>query len=609
MMTFKRSSILSWLAAALALAPAALLVYLGQFSRMMSDDYCQIALGREMGAWGYMMHKLNTWSGGYANWFFKGAIAPLDTLIPQIMPALIAALWLVGLSWLVFQRLAHLQTDKPRRAVSAAIAALVIAASVNAFYSPQSFYWYAASTHYTLPLALLTVYMALAFWLTKRTRLPIWGLAAGGLLCFISAGASEIFIVFQLTFLALCLLAIFAFLRDSVRRSHALVFGVGWLATLIGLAIQLSAPGIFRRAAVDAEQLGQPIRSIPTLAAETLRLTFETIGHPPAFAGFVMLMAVGLLVMLASNKPQAAPKAAKPVRLALPPLWLGLIFQLLYLPLLWGHASDQPQFFGRFSGGYMIVVGLHFVFIIGFPLLLWQRGRIQTQLQRRERGLSFFVSALLMTALLLFAFTQFRSIHYRAATYLFTSSLMFLIILFWQLSSLSAASATRRFSLLAVFAYAAAVICMAAIICAALFGRGFVDGRVLAPGAGLLALSGLFWGVCLGYLIKNIPPSQASQSWIRLLKSAGLALVLVIGIGIARGQAARLPVLQRYAQEWDARHQQIIAMRGGGQKTIEAAPLTWDLADDIRITTLADDPANRCARLYYDVDAIVVTDG
>ena len=606
MMTFKRSSILSWLAAALALAPTALFAYLGQFSRMMSDDYCQIALGKEMGAWDYMIYKLNTWSGGYANWFFKGAIAPLDTLIPQMMPALIVVLWLVGLSWLVFQRLAHLQTDKPRRAFAVAIAALIVAASVNAFYSPQSFYWYAASTHYTLPLALLTVYMALAFWLTKRTRLPIWGLAAGGLLCFISAGASEIFIVFQLTFLALCLLAIFAFLRGSVRRSHALIFGVGWLATLIGLAIQLSAPGIFRRAAVDAQQSGQPIRSIPTLAAETLRLTFETIGHPPAFAGFVMLMAVGLLVMLANDKPQVAPKAAKPIRLALPPLWLGLIFQLLYLPLLWGHASDQPQFFGRFSGGYMIVVGLHFVFIIGFPLLLWQRGRLQTQLQRRERGLSFFVSALLITALLLFAFTQFRSIHYRAATYLFTSSLMFMVILFWQLSSLSAA---RRFSSLAVFAYAAAVICMAAIIGAALFGRGFVDGRILAPGAGLLALSGLFWGVCLGYLVKNIPPSQASQSWIRLLKSAGLALVLVIGIGIARGQAARLPALQRYAQEWDARHQQIIAMRGGGQKTIEAAALTWDLADDIRIITLADDPANRCARLYYDVDAIVVTDG
>ena len=608
MMTFRQSPILSWLAAALALAPAALFAYLGQFSRMMSDDYCQIAEGKAMGAWGYMIHQLDTWSGGYANWFFKGAIAPLDTLIPRMMPALIIALWLVGLSWLVFQCLAHLKIDKPRRPFAVAIAALTVAASINAFYSPQSFYWYAASTHYTLPMALLTVYMALAFWLAKRTRPPAWGLAAGGLLCFISAGASEIFIVFQVTFLALCLLASFVFLRDSVRRSYALVFGIGWLATLIGLAIQLSAPGIARRAEVDAQQLGQPIRSIPTLAAETLRLTFETIGHPPAFAGFVMLMAVGLLVMLLDAKPQPAPKAAQPVRLALPPLWLGLIFQLLYLPLLWGHTSDHPQFLGRFSGGYMMVVVLNATFILGFLFLLWQRGRIQTQLQRRERGLSFFGGALLLTALLLFALTQFRSIHYRAATYLFTSSLIFLVILFWQLSS-PADSSARRFSWLAVFAYAAAAVCMAAIIGAALFGRGFVDGRILAPAAFLLTASGLFWGVGLGCSVKNIPPSQAGQSWVRLLKAAILALVLVIGIGIAGGQAARLPVLQRYAREWDARHQRIIAMRGGGQTTIEAAPLTWDLADDIRIPTLANDPANRCAVQYYDVESIVVTDG
>lgn len=606
MTSSRRTLIFQWLTAALAFVPLLLFAYLGQFSRMMSDDYCQIARGQEMGAWGYMIYKLNTWAGSYANWLFKGAMAPLDTLLPRIMPTIIIILWLAGLSWLVFQGLAPLKIGAPRRPLAAAAAALAVAASINAFYSPQSFYWYAASTHYTLPLALLAMYMALALWV--QTRLSIWAVIAGGLLCFISAGASEIFVVFQLTLLAFCLLMSFVLLRGSVRRSYALAFGVGWLATLIGLAIQLSSPGIYRRTDVDAEQLGQPIRAIPTLLSETLHLTFEAIGHPPAFAGFVMLMGVGLLVMLIQGKPQPLPKASKPVRLVLPALCL--VFQLLWMPMLWGHASDNPQFFGRFSRGYMTVVTLNIAFSLSFLVLLWQRRRIQATLQKQERGLLFFCNALLLTALVLFALTQFRSVHYRAATYLFTSFLMFLGLFFWQLSSLVSTPLARRFGFLSFFACAIAVVCMAVMISAALFGRGFVTARILAPGAHLLVLSGLIWGAYAGYLIKSCSLlSQAGQTWLKLLKRGSLALVLIIGIGIALGQAARIPDFQRYAQEWDARHQAIIAGRDSGQKIIEAAPLTYDLADYAAVPTLAHDPTNRCAKLYYNVDSIAVTAG
>ena len=610
MMTFKRTSIFSWLIALLSLAPVLLFAWLGQFSRMMSDDYCQIGIAQGKGAWGYMIFKLDTWAGSYANWFFKGVMAPLDVLLPRITPAIIIVLWLAGLSWLVFQGLGYLKISGSRRALAVAVAALIVAASINAFYSPQSFYWYAASTHYTLPLALLAMYLALSLWTARRSGLSLLALIAGGLLCFISAGASEIFVAFQATLLTLCLLLIFAFLRSSVRRSYLRVFGVGWLATLGGLAIQLSSPGLAERAAVDAEQVGQSIRAIPTLLSETLGLTFEYIGHPQAFAGFVMLMAAGLLVMLVKYKPPAALETSKPVELAARSLWTGLIFQLLFIPLLWGHTSDHPQFFGRFSRGYMTVVILNFVFILGFLVLLWQRGRIHVQLQKHERGLLFFCNAMLLTAVLLFALTQFRSIHYRAATYLFTSSLVFLGIFFWQWTSRLPTSSARKFGFLALFSYAAALVCIAAMVGTALFGRGFVTARILAPGAFLLVLSGLVWGVWIGCALKHCPPApRLGQAWVKLLKLASLAIVLIIAMGIVLGQAALMPDFQRYAREWDARHQDIIARRNSGQTAIEVAPLTWDLADFAAVVTLADDPANRCAsHHYYGVELIGVTD-
>ena len=46
-MTFKRVNIFQWLIAALALVPLILYAWLGQFSRLMSSDYCTVAFGRE----------------------------------------------------------------------------------------------------------------------------------------------------------------------------------------------------------------------------------------------------------------------------------------------------------------------------------------------------------------------------------------------------------------------------------------------------------------------------------------------------------------------------------------------------------------------------------
>ena len=633
MMTFKRAPVLQWLIAALALVPLILYAYLGQFSRMIADDYCEIAEGQKLGAWDYMVQWLDTWGGAYTDAFFKGAMAPLDTLVPRMMPTLIIVLWLVGLSWLVFQGLAYLRIDHSRRAFSIAISALVITATVHAFHSPQSFYWASASIRYVLPLALLTIYLALTLWLARRSGLSgavnrgshpldptkerrgalrVGAIIAGAALCFISAGASEIFVAFQATFLTFCLLMSGVFLRSSVRRRYLPIFGAGWLATLAGLVIQLSSPGITIRAESIVQVYGQPYRSLPTIISETLARTLGYIGHPQAFAGLMMLMGVGLLVMLIQYKPQAALKTLEPVKLALPPLWTGLIVQLIFIPILWQHTSEHPQLLGRFSIRYMTAIILNIIFILGFLALLWRRNHINVELQKHEHGLLIvWYTIAFMFAAILLAFIRMQDIHYRASTYLITSFLVFLGIIIWQLYSVTQTRLTQKIGLLALFAYATAVVCIAAVFAVALFGRGFfVAKRILAPGAWLLMLPGLIWGIYTGYLIKNHPlSSQAGQVWIRLLKLASLAIVLIIAMGIVLGQAALAPDFQSFAQEWDTRHQEIIAMRDSGQTIIEAAPLTFDLADFIYIATLADSPADRCAARYYGVDSIIVPDG
>ena len=610
---FKRTAIFSWLIAAFALAPAALFAYLGHFSRLMFDDYCQIMLSKHLGAWDYMVYQLNTWSGSYANWFFKGLMAPLDLLLPRITPTLIIALWLAGLSWLVFQVLAYLKVDRSRRPLSVAIAALAVAASINSFYSPQSFYWYVGSTHYTLPLALLAIYFPLALWLARRQRRDSWsllGIIAAAAFCFIAAGSSEIFVAFQAALLTFCLLAVFALLPPSRRRPYALVFGLGWLATLVGLVIQLSVPGPALRAAYIAQTGGQPDRSISVLIYETVARSISYINHPQAIAGFVMLMAVGLLVMLVKYKPHSASKAAPSVKFALPPLWFGLIFQLLWMPLLWFQISDSPQWLGRFSSRYMVVVILNVLFILGFLVLLWQRKRVQAQLQRRDRGLliTWHIIGLALIFVLLFLLAQVnRSIDRRSAAYLLTSLLALLIILTWHLSYMVPSAAARRFGWLALYLSGIGWACIALMVFVSMYGAGYVQPRALAAGAYLLVAPGLVWGGWIGTLLKHDSlSSRSGQTGSKLLQLGCLAVILVAAVGIVHGQAALIPKFQLYAREWDARHQEIVTLRDSGQDHIEVKPLTWNLADYAAITTITD--LTDCAPRYYKVKSIAVTD-
>ena len=599
---FKRSSIFLWLVAALALAPAALYAYLGQFSRLRSDDYCAIARGQELGAWGYMMDKLDTWAGSYANWFFKGAVAPLDILAVRIMPALIAILWLFGLLWLVYEGLSHLKISYSRRPLALAVAALGVAGAINGSHAPQSFYWYAASTHYTLPLALLTIYLALAVWLAKRTRLPAWGLMTVGALCFITAGASEMFLVFQLAFLMCCLLASLAWRRCAYAR----VFGVGWLATLVGLMIQLNAPGIAVRAAVLERRYSRPDRSLLALLSKTSEEILKAIAHPQIFAGFVLLLAVGLLVMLFAYRPPQTLKTSKPLELVSSAWWLGLIFQLFWLPILWGQVSANPQFLGRFSLRYMGVINLNAIFILSFAVLLWQRERINAYLQRHERDLPIFCNGLLLIFVFLFALTQLGGIYYLPASWLLMTALMFLGLLCWQLSSLLPGAEIQNIGLLALCSLVIGLICLAAIVGAAVFGRHSVAIlRILAPGASLLALSGLAWGFFLGCLVKHLP-SRYGRAWIARLKLAGLAAMLIIGLGIMRGQVTLAPDFQRYAREWDTRHLDIIAQRDRGQAVIEVAPVSNMTDDYIGGANITSHYVQSCARRYYGVDSIAL---
>ena len=267
-MIIRLEQALKWLLLLLAVLPVLLFAYLGAHSRMIHDDFSVAAVGLEYGAWDGLVHYFNRWTSAYSTIFIRLSLAQHAVALPPLVTTLIIAVGLLGLYWLLRYLFAQCRLSGPRGLFALAAACLVLAAAINAFYTPESFYWYSASIQYTVPLVSLISCLALARWTidaAESKRRLIWGAVACGLVCFVMAGASEMFLVFQLVFLLLLAALAFAAINPPKRRALAVVAGLMLLATALGLFVQLSSPGIWNRMASDAANYRPPIRSVSQL--------------------------------------------------------------------------------------------------------------------------------------------------------------------------------------------------------------------------------------------------------------------------------------------------------------------------------------------------------
>ena len=593
--------IFRWTLFALASAPLLLFAYLGSHSRMIHDDFGVAAVGLDLGTWHGLVHYYNRWTSAYSSIFLRLSLAEHAVTLPPLVPLVIIAIGLLGLYWLLSQVFRRLQLTGPRRIYALAAACLALVAAINAFYTLESFYWYSASVQYTLPLVFLIVCLALATWTIDkwfpyRARL-IWEPGACALICFLTAGASEMFLVFQATFLTLLSVLALTVIKGQRRRVVVIVAGAMLLATAIGLLVQLSSSGIWNRMEADAANYQPPIRSLSQLAVITAQITFESVGRQEVIAGFALLFGVGIYLGLQAGTP-AETLAARwaPARLTRA-LASGLVLQGAFVPILWAHLSDSAQFFGRYSSSYVIVLAINSALLLALLLALWQRRRFATALSDHARGQAIVAGFLLLAFLMLVALTQVRSIDARASTYLFASALgmLFMLAVLWRPELRDCG--TRALERASVGTLVIAWVTIAALICVTFLGHGFTSHRMMAGPALLQVIAGLFCGLYLGTLLKAAATGQT-----RLLAAGGLLLALALGGGIFLGQARLVPDFQAYAREWDARHESIIAQRDGGLTQIEVAPLSFDLADYIGMGTL------RFADQFYGVESIEIVD-
>ena len=587
----------------LAFLPLALFVYLGQFSRFISDDYRNIAAGIEMGAWGGMLHWLNNWLASYTSSFVMSLLAPLDTWAPRIMPALFSAIWLAGLVWLVYQGLQALQVQQSRLMPSIAVGAMALAAIINAFYSPQSFYWFTSINRYGVGIALFTLFAGLAIWAggpARSKREMRWAVLGSALICFLSVGISEMHGVAQLVFLSLCCLFILFVWPKTSRGGYLTAFGAGWLVAVCGLLIQLSLPSVALRSQANLDIHGAPLRELPLLMSETLRDTSRFLGNAEAYDGYLLMLALGLLLML-HFRSRGGVVNLRSTGVATSSLLIGLLVQLLLIPYIWSRISDAPVIIGRYSRTYLLVIASNAALFAVFAGLLWQRERINRCLRQKNSStiLTCYALGYLLCTTLLVVIMHFSHVEVRARIYFVVSVLVALAILLRQTINLYQEGPALRLARLALFMPASALICLVALVSVALFGQGFVPTRILEPIAALLVLSGLVCGAFLGYALADNPPANyTGRAALALQKIVCAALLLVVTSSILIGHVSLVPELRIYARARDERHQEIIVKRDSGQTVIEISPLAVSLDRQVGKAPLGKEPTTSWAEWY-----------
>lgn len=563
---------------ALALVPLLLFTYFSLSTRLLADDYMHLGLASKYGVWEALLHFRGNWNGHYSSFLLFGLSAPLGTAAPPFFAVSQLASALVAFSWLVNAVLAQLRVLSYRRAISVALAALAVAATINGFYSAHSFYWYSSAVHYTLSAVMFMLGIALAVESARRlrgNRGHVLAAIAAAIYAFLNAGLAEMYLVYQLSALALITLSVFIFQTGSKRRTYLLLTLAASLGTLVGLAVVLNAPGFANRSddTIVGNFLLLPLQEQLHLFVHALNEILLYAGDREVFAGYMLVVFAGTFVALSAVKPGSATRNQRRATIAKRPIAIALMVQLFFVPILWSHESDNLQVLGKFSYLFMLVACANLCAILILLAVLWRRGILDALLKKRD-GLATLCCGILLGASLLFMLTQVREIHVKAASYLFFTTVTLLLMLAGQLAWMANEQRLNRLLMLSVWVTVGAVLTLAIVVSVEILLVRYVNRRSISAAVFAMMLAGLVNGFTLGALIRHgLSMTGVKAAWLQWLRLGCLAVALTIGAGIVIGRSRSIGYMQEFVEVWEAQHQEIIRLRDEG----DPAVLTMDL--------------------------------
>ena len=304
------------------------------------------------------------------------------------------------------------------------------------------------------------------------------------------------------------------------------------------------------------------------LMVRALETTLAYVGQETSFAGFMLVAFAALFLTLSVDNHSRQDSKSRRIPGISAPIAFALIVQLLFIPILWTHQSDDLQILGRFSYGFGLAVSINLCAVVILLALLW-RHRMITDLLNQRDGLMKYCGCVLLIVCLLFAMTQVRSIHYRASSYLFLTALSLLLMIGGLLASLADEPRIHRLFLLSICVTAGALLTLAVLVSVEMVLVRFINRRSIASVVFALMLAGMMNGVALGALICRVfHLTQTGAVWLRRVRLLCLITAFTIAAGIVIGQAWRISYLQQDVALWESQHQEIIRLRDEGDPAV-----------------------------------------
>ena len=554
---------------------------LGSHSRLIGDDYCHLVTGLEFGPWENVLWWRNSLNGSYSYYFLHGLTAPLEARAPAVFVFTIVITWLLGLVWLINAGGSLLSRARLPWARVFTLAAALVSLSIYALLSSRSIYYYSAASRHSLPTAVLMILLAAGCSSVPRIHSPNRLAAASAsfaLAAFVIAGMSEVFAVMQLVIFASLLPIVYVLSSGAIRRKILALNISGLAATIAALLVMVTAPGIARRLRLIDEKQGLPPLDPAAFLPKILDSIQPVIKDIGLVTGFIGMFALGLFLLLTlKNLAQPSP-ICKPFRLAWPPLLICLLAQILLLPLVWANLSDNPQIFSRFSPGYAVVVAVQLLFIVSLAAILAARQRINYLLLAKPKYWPAIPALTLFATIFLFGLSQFRSINWRAATYVACSIYILVFALLWQFHFHFRTTGIKSHGLPAViWVFLAKWLCVLALLVMNLAINGTLYTYSLSMVSFAFVLSGFVCGVALATAIRQVNAEIPAARATRLLVDVSALVAVAIGFAILLGNVRSFPQFERYSRAWDERHQMILSKRDAGDRLAELPLLAQDI--------------------------------
>lgn len=335
------------------IAAVSLFVALGRYNRYMADDYCYAAALHQRGFVNAQVNNYFNWSGRFTYPALMSAAESIGPQTPSIGPPLCLALWLLASFWALYQIVEINRCPQPF-VVATLGAGLIVYAMLNlADNLAQSVYWEAGYLLYAVPLVLLTIYIGMICYATRR-RLRGFSSTAimivAGVLTLFAGGINEPFTFSQLV-THIMALAICYFAPPASARKRALPFVVaGLIGATVALVLMVTAPGNKVR-----QSMFPVSRDWVTVAELTLRGTcgfiLRKIIQAPLTTTLICLIPalLGLRHYESQTKTPTDRIGRWPGVVALSLTGFALVF-LCYLPGVYGagglvaRARFTPQF-------------------------------------------------------------------------------------------------------------------------------------------------------------------------------------------------------------------------------------------------------------------------